>query len=131
MLFRGLKCGDGLTGVFRDTKPFIEFQTDQGNVVPLTEPDWPGPSDGSLRLAFALCLQSLPDYIAVQFGEAFDEQVVRSWNGEQWACTTEGIQAWASSQPQPNPARAALGDVLFHLRVHKRLLLPPRTPKEV
>lgn len=94
-LFRGLKV-EGETLVQKGTVSLTSNPQGEQWKMPPGPFDWPGPSPESLALAGLLLCEALPVAEAVGLQHRFEAEVVARWEGPEWACTTEGIRAWAS-----------------------------------
>lgn len=126
MLFRGKLTPEGEFNVTADCRPVTLMKLDDGQQVSIGGFDWPGPSKGSLRLSLALLAASLPPLIAYAHMDDFDAQVVRTWDGNQWACTSEGIQAWCIEQKE----KAINGQTHDAMQKHLRTLNADAPPND-
>lgn len=90
-------------GIFREGKyfvrqngvPFDELFFSDYAAWPVASFSWPGPDLGSAGLALALLVSALPLSEALALHYRFETEVVATWTEPEWACTTEGIRAWA------------------------------------
>jgi Family of unknown function (DUF6166) len=96
-LYQGYSDADGCM-VLKDCKPLLP---DRSLGVWNHSPSgfaWGYCGSGPAQLALALLLEELPEERAVYLHQSFKFQAVAAWKGPTWACTSEGIRAWAAKQ---------------------------------